>query len=91
MKKDLRSFAGMAQKAEKIAETMGNQTAAEQLKRFEGKSEEELFSELMREVNKGKAEGTFNAEKLSGFVRQVSPMLNAEQKKRLSELIARIQ
>ncbi len=36
MKKDLRSFAGMAQKAENN-ETMGNQTAAEQLKRLKAK------------------------------------------------------
>ena len=50
------------------------------------KSEQELMTELMSEIRKGKAEGSFSAAHLEEFIGSVSPMLSSSQRARLEEL-----
>lgn len=66
------------------------QQLQQQMQQFDGKSESDLMGQLMAEVEKGKQDGTFNEESLAAFIKNVSPMLNAEQKKRLQSLTQKI-
>ena len=66
------------------------QQLEKQMQQFEGKSENDLMNQLMAEVEKGKQEGTFTDASLAAFIKNVSPMLNAEQKKKLQSLTQKI-
>ena len=66
---------------------------AEQLKntakRYQGKSRSELLAELDR-IKQTQGGKNITPEKLQQFKRKVSPMLNSEQKKRLDEIMNRL-
>ncbi len=55
--------------------------------KYEGMSEGELISELMKNVSSAKNNGTFSAEQIDDFVRFVSPNLDDASRKRLAELV----
>ncbi|GHV01826.1 hypothetical protein FACS1894211_12230 [Clostridia bacterium] len=59
--------------------------------KYEGKSESELMSELMKKVAQGKKDGSFSAAEIERFAGQLGPMLNAGQQARLQSLIKMIQ
>ena len=60
------------------------------VKNLQGKSDGELMSLLMQEVNKGKKDGSFSKESLEEFVAKVSPMLDASGRRRLFEIISKL-
>lgn len=66
------------------------QQLEKQMQQFSGKSEGDLMEQLMAEVQKGKQDGTFTDESLSAFIKNVSPMLNAQQKQKLQSLTQKI-
>lgn len=70
------------------------QADAEQIKsvveQYEGASESDLMSELARQVEAGKEDGSFNAQTLSQFVSNVSPMLSDEQRSRLNDIVGKL-
>ncbi len=62
-----------------------------QLKKYEGKSQDELMDELLKSVEEGKANGTFSKEALSQFKSKVAPMLDEAQRKRLDEITDKLE
>lgn len=55
---------------------------------YSGRSEDELFSELIRATNEQKQAGTFDMDGLSELESALSPMLSDEQKKKLDRLLS---
>ncbi|MDR3262793.1 MAG: hypothetical protein LBT30_00605 [Clostridiales bacterium] len=62
----------------------------ERLKKYEGKSQEDVMTELMRAVEKGKADGTLSSLELENFYTKAAPMLTEEQKRKMREIIDKI-
>ena len=62
----------------------------EKAKQYEGKSEDQLLNELFKKVSEGKQSGTLSNADLDNFAGQVAPMLNAEQRKKLQQLLSMI-
>lgn len=60
---------------------------AETAKQYEGKSEEELTSELLKAAEQGRRDGSFSNEMLEQFYRTMAPMLSQEQKNKLDSLV----
>ena len=56
----------------------------------QGKSESELYAELLETAAKSKRDGTLNEESISAFEQTVEPMLNEAQKAKLKELLEKI-
>lgn len=54
---------------------------------YADKSENELMGELLREVAKGRANGTLDNGDIDNFYNQAAPLLTAEQKKKLDNII----
>ena len=63
----------------------------EKLKQYEGKSEEELMSDLLANVEAAKSEGTFSKEALEEFKSRVATMLSEEQRRRLDEITGKLE
>ena len=59
-------------------------------KQFEGKSENELMGELFKRVGDGKKNGTLTDSDLDRFAAQAATMLNAEQRKKLQQLMSKM-
>jgi len=57
------------------------------VKKYEGKSEDELFSELKDIATKGRKDGSFNDDILKEFYKNVAPMMDKEQKKKLDGIV----
>ncbi len=55
--------------------------------KYDGMSEGELMSELMKNVADAKENGSFSAEQLDEFMGFVSPNLDEKSRKKLAELI----
>ena len=95
MKKDLKSMAAARQVArEGEYEQNAEKLTEEQLKRQASElsmlSEEELYSELYKNVGEAKRKGELSGEDIDGFMRMVSPMLSDEQRAKLLELAEKI-
>ena len=80
--KDLKSFInGNAEQKPSIKD------AEQAIEQFASKSEAELMDELKSSFASGKADGSITPESIRQFTDTVSPMLSAEQKKKLAVLI----
>ena len=66
---------------------MSEQEVNDVINKYSGKSQTELMNEILKQVSQGRANGTLSDEQLKGFYNQVKPMLNAEQQKRLEEIM----
>ena len=101
-KRDLRSFKkkgltseeikAAAQKANiKIGDVPEEQihSMEETISKYQNKNENELMSDLERMIREGRKNGTFSDEMLDAFVKNVGPMLDSAQRKRL-DAIARM-
>ncbi len=53
---------------------------------YENKSEGELMGDLERMISQGRKDGSFTDDMLDGFIQNVAPMLDAEQRKKLEGL-----
>lgn len=60
--------------------------AMDMIKEYEGLSENDLMAKLLSSVQKGKQDGTFSEEMLNNFIQQASPMLNDEQRSKMSQI-----
>lgn len=60
-----------------------------QAKQYQGKSESELMQELARQIEHGKKDGSFTPEAVDKFMKQVSPMLNSQQLKKMQQMLGR--
>lgn len=60
-------------------------------RKFGNLSENALMDRLLDEVARQKQSGTFNEEQLLGFVNTLSPHLSAEQRKKLEDILGRIE
>lgn len=58
--------------------------------RYQGKSQSELLEELMQQAAKEKEKGTLSPAMLDQFMNSVGPMLTAEQRIRMAQLIDQI-
>lgn len=59
-------------------------------KKYEGKSEDELMGEILKQVAAGKSSGQLKNSDIEDFYKKVSPMLNREQRKKLDTIINKI-
>ncbi len=59
-------------------------------KQYEGKSENEIFNDLSSAIKRGKADGSLTDEKINNLASTISPMLNPQQKSKLSQLMKMI-
>ncbi len=66
------------------------QELKEQISQYEGKSEDELFTALLAQVEQGKRDGSFSEEGLHSFIQSVSPMLDEQQRQKLNEIADQI-
>ena len=55
-----------------------------------GKSEGQIWKQIIAEAEKGKREGRLSNADLDNFYNTVSPMVNGAQRKKLKEVIARL-
>jgi hypothetical protein len=62
------------------------QSMQDAISRYENKSEGELMGELEKMVSNGRKEGTFSDEMLESFMKNVAPMMDASQRKKLQSL-----
>lgn len=72
------------------AETFPDETqanASELIARYGGKSEEELMDALMNVISRQKQEGVFDAAQAEATAKSIMPMLNAEQTKKLNDIL----
>lgn len=92
---DLRSYAkgrknGGDRAREEVPRSAETENLEKQVEELSEKSESELMQQLMREVKKGREDGSFSEDALHSFTERVSPMLNEEQKRRLAALRAQL-
>lgn len=59
--------------------------------RYSGMSEAELMDVLLTETGRRKAEGRFDADSLGRGVNMLMPMLDGEQKKKLREIVGKLE
>ena len=60
-------------------------------RKFGSLSESALMDRLLEEVARQKQNGTFNEEQILSFANTLSPHLTAEQRKRLEEILGKIE
>ena len=56
-------------------------------KKYEGKSDGEIFSELTKTVEQGKRDGSITDGKIESIAKTIAPMLTGEQKEKLNLLM----
>lgn len=102
-KRDLRSFKkkGLTSEEIKVAAQKANikigdvpeeqiNSMEETISKYQNKSESELMSDLERMIREGRKNGTFSDEMLDAFVKNVGPMLDSAQRKRLDTIVQMI-
>ena len=100
-KKDLRQMkakkAGMSKEELKKAAEKANldiegvkdenlQGYEETIEKYSQKSEEELMNDLEHMIGEGRRDGTFSDDMLESFVKNVAPMMDENQRKKLENL-----
>jgi len=98
-KRDLRSFKnkGLTREDIKAAARKANvqigdvpdeqiRSMEETIEKYGSKSENELMSDLERMIREGRKNGTFSDEMLDAFVKNVGPMLDGAQRKKLDSI-----
>jgi len=53
---------------------------------YEGKSEDELMSDLEQVIKQGRKDGSFSDDMLDGFIQNVAPMLDDVQRQKLQSI-----
>jgi hypothetical protein len=56
------------------------------ISKYENKSENELMGELERMIQNGRKDGSFSNEMLDAFVKNVAPMMDSSQRKKLDSI-----
>jgi len=104
-KRDLRSFKkghpGLSREDVKAAAKKANvrigdipddeiHSMEETISRYENKSEGELMGDLDKMIRDGRRNGTFSDDMLDAFIKNVSPMMDGAQKKKLESIAKKI-
>ncbi len=71
-------------------ESNAQQMYREAQRKFGGMNEDALVDRLLHEIARQKSEGTFDEAQLLGFVNMLSPHLSAEKRRRLEEILGKI-
>ena len=76
------------------SQKLGNESAFDLLKsvasRYEGASEGDLISAILKEAKKAREEGRLSDKEIENFVYTISPMLNSSQRKQLETVVKQI-
>ena len=64
--------------------------AANAAAKFNGKNENELAGEIFARAAAGKKNGTLTNAEIDAFYKQISPMLNGAQRKKLQKLVEKL-
>lgn len=81
----------MARKAN-IKADIGNvdngdiQNMQQTISKYENKSEGELMGELEKAINSGRKDGSFSDDMLEKFMKNVAPMMDSNQRKKLDSI-----
>ncbi len=59
-------------------------------KKYEGASEQDIVSAILKEAEKGKKNGTLKDSDVDNFANMLYPMLNSAQRKQLEKIIKTI-
>jgi hypothetical protein len=62
----------------------------ETISQYENKSEGELMSDLEKMIHDGRKNGTFSDDMLDAFIKNVSPMMDGAQKKKMENIARKI-
>ncbi len=62
------------------------QNMQEVISKYESKNENELMGDLERMVQSGRKDGSFSNEMLDAFVKNVAPMMDSSQRKKLDSI-----
>ncbi len=57
---------------------------------YKDMNQDQLLSQLFKQVENQKKDGTFNFERLNDYAKQISPFLNEEQKNNLMTILNQI-
>lgn len=87
-KEDLKKAAKDIKVGEKYEEpeTGDIENIEDTISKYEKKDESELISDLEDMVSEGKKDGSFSDEMLEAFMKNVSPMMDKEQRKKLEQI-----
>lgn len=58
--------------------------------KYEGASEDTLISEIMKEAEKGRRNGTLTNADIDRFKNMIEPMLNSQQRKKLEKVVEKL-
>jgi hypothetical protein len=103
-KRDLRSFKkgkGLSREDVKAAAKKANvnigdvnedelHSMEETISKYENKSEGELMGDLEKMIRDGRRNGTFSDDMMEAFIKNVSPMMDGAQKKKLADIARKI-
>lgn len=64
--------------------------AEEMMKKYNGKSEGEIMTDLLAMAMERKKAGTLTNAEIDAFVSAVTPMLNGSQKKKLEQIVKKL-
>lgn len=62
------------------------QSMQDTISKYENKSEGELMKDLEQAIQSGRKDGSFSNEMLDAFVKNVSPMMDSTQRKKLDSI-----
>ncbi len=74
-------------KKDDVNATCSEQSVRDRMAQYEGKSEDQLMSELMSMAARMKNDGTFDAAAMENLFATASPFLNDEQRRRMRSII----
>ncbi len=77
--------------SEQKTDAIDQDTLRKTAEAYSGKSDEELLGEIMKAAKQGKTNGTLDTEQINQFIKNVSPMLNQEQRQRLQSVVEMIE
>ena len=87
----MRDFQNYTSSQKKNGATQDNVSLIKELaKKYEGASEGELIAAIMQEAEKGKRNGTLTNSDIDNFQNVLMPMLNANQKAILKNVVNKI-
>ncbi len=59
-------------------------------KKFDGKSQDDLYKAILEEAEKGKRAGTLTNQDIDSFASYIAPFLDAKKQKYLNKIVARL-
>lgn len=87
--KDFKSFSGNQNKDK--AQSVDWQAEAQKMANsYHGKSEGDIWKEILQRAEEGKRNGTLSNEQIDLFYRQIAPSLDSAKRKKLQKIVERL-